>query len=158
MLDKISYGLGLSLGQQLKSSGVKELAYADLAAGIQDMLEGNQPKVSFQEAQQAINKFFAELEEKASVAAKAANRHRARTLRGYVARRNSVRQQLQTRRAYLVPAERRYSRLDGRFATDVCGLEVQTVYTLSPRLRRARCRGFYPAVLGTCIHRRTLRY
>ena len=72
MLDKISYGLGLSLGQQLKSSGVKELAYADLAAGIQDMLEGNQPKVSFQEAQQAINKFFAELEEKASVAAKAA--------------------------------------------------------------------------------------
>ena len=72
MLDKISYGLGLSLGQQLKSSGVKELAYAELAAGIQDMLEGNQPKVSFQEAQQAINKFFAELEEKASVAAKAA--------------------------------------------------------------------------------------
>ena len=71
-MDKISYGLGLSLGQQLKSSGVKELAYADLAAGIQDMLEGNQPKVSFQEAQQAINTFFAELEEKASVAAKAA--------------------------------------------------------------------------------------
>ena len=71
-MDKISYGLGLSLGQQLKASGVNELAYADLAAGIQDMLEGNQPKVSFQEAQLAVNKFFAELEEKASVAAKAA--------------------------------------------------------------------------------------
>ena len=72
MLDKISYGLGLSLGQQLKASGVNELAYADLAAGIQDILEGNKPQVSFQEAQQAVNKFFAELEEKASVAAKAA--------------------------------------------------------------------------------------
>jgi len=71
-MDKISYGLGLSIGQQMKSSGVKELAYVDLAAGVQDMLEGNQPKVSFQEAQQAISKFFAELEEKASVAAKAA--------------------------------------------------------------------------------------
>lgn len=71
-MDKISYGLGLSIGQQMKSSGVKELAYADLAAGVQDMLEGNKPKVSFQEAQQAISKFFAELEEKASVAAKAA--------------------------------------------------------------------------------------
>lgn len=72
MLDKISYGLGLSLGQQLKSSGVTELAYADLAAGIQDMLEGNPPRESFQEAQQVINQFFTELEEKASVAAKAA--------------------------------------------------------------------------------------
>ncbi|MBO4361980.1 MAG: FKBP-type peptidyl-prolyl cis-trans isomerase [Paludibacteraceae bacterium] len=71
-MDKISYGLGLSLGQQLRAGGVKELAYTDLAAGIQDMLEGNQPKISFQEAQQAVNKFFAELEEKASIAAKAA--------------------------------------------------------------------------------------
>ena len=71
-MDKISYGLGLSLGQQLKASGVNELAYADLAAGIQDILEGNKPQVSFQEAQQAVNKFFAELEEKASIAAKAA--------------------------------------------------------------------------------------
>ncbi len=71
-MDKISYGLGLSLGQQLKASGVNELAYADLAAGIQDILEGNKPQVSFQDAQQAVNKFFAELEEKASVAAKAA--------------------------------------------------------------------------------------
>ena len=70
-MDKISYGLGLSLGQQLRASGVKELAYTDLAAGIQDMLEGK-PKISFQEAQQAVNKFFAELEEKASIAAKAA--------------------------------------------------------------------------------------
>lgn len=71
-MDKISYGLGLSIGQQFKSSGVAELAYADLAEGIKDMLEGNKPKVSFQEAQMAVNKFFAELEEKASVAAKAA--------------------------------------------------------------------------------------
>jgi len=71
-MDKISYGLGLSLGQQLKASGVNELAYADLAAGIQDIMEGNKPQVSFQEAQQAVNRFFAELEEKASVAAKAA--------------------------------------------------------------------------------------
>ena len=71
-MDKISYGLGLSIGQQFKSSGVTELVYADLAEGIQDMLEGNKPKVSFQEAQMAVNKFFAELEEKASIAAKAA--------------------------------------------------------------------------------------
>ncbi len=71
-MDKISYGLGLSLGQQLKASGVNELAYADLAAGIQDILEGNKPQISFQEAQQAVNRFFAELQEKASVAAKAA--------------------------------------------------------------------------------------
>lgn len=70
-MDKISYGLGLSLGQQLKSSGVKQLAYADLAQGIQDMLEGNKPQISFAEAQQVVTAFFTELEQKAAVAAKA---------------------------------------------------------------------------------------
>ena len=50
-MDKISYSLGLSLGQQLRSSGVTTLTYADLAKGIQDMIEGNKPEVGFSEAQ-----------------------------------------------------------------------------------------------------------
>lgn len=63
-MDKISYGLGLSMGHNLLSSGVEKLNYADLAAGIQDVMEHNQPKISFQEAQTLLNKFFQELEEK----------------------------------------------------------------------------------------------
>ena len=63
-MDKISYAIGLSMGHNLMGSGVTSLCYADLAAGIQDVLEKNQPKVSYQEAQVLLNKFFTELEEK----------------------------------------------------------------------------------------------
>ena len=63
-MDKISYAIGLSMGQNLMGSGVTSLEYADLAAGIKDVLEKNQPQISYQEAQQVLGKFFSELEAK----------------------------------------------------------------------------------------------
>ena len=71
-MDKISYAIGLSLGQNLMGSGVTSLEYADLAAGIKDVLEKNQPQISYQEAQQVLGKFFSELEQKIAGEAKAA--------------------------------------------------------------------------------------
>ena len=71
-MDKISYAIGLSMGQNLMGSGVTSLEYADLAAGIKDVLEKNQPQISYQEAQQVLGKFFSELEEKIAGEAKAA--------------------------------------------------------------------------------------
>ena len=71
-MDKISYALGLSMGQNLMGSGVTSLEYADLAAGIKDVLEKNQPQISYQEAQQVLGKFFSELEQKIAGEAKAA--------------------------------------------------------------------------------------
>ena len=71
-MDKISYAIGLSIGQNLMGSGVTSLEYADLAAGIKDVLEKNQPQISYQEAQQVLGKFFSELEEKIAGEAKAA--------------------------------------------------------------------------------------
>ena len=38
-MDKISYAIGLSMGQNLLGSGVTSLEYADLAAGSKDVLE-----------------------------------------------------------------------------------------------------------------------
>ncbi len=70
-MDKISYALGLSMGQNLMSSGVESLDYQDLAAGIEDVLTKQQPKISYQEAQQVLNQFFQELEAKVAGAAKA---------------------------------------------------------------------------------------
>ena len=70
-MDKISYALGLSMGQNLMSSGVESLNYQDLAAGIEDVLTKQQPKISYQEAQQVLNQFFQELEAKVAGAAKA---------------------------------------------------------------------------------------
>ena len=71
-MDKISYAIGLSMGQNLMGSGVTSLEYADLAAGIKDVLEKNQPQISYQEAQQVLGKFFSELEQKIAGEAKVA--------------------------------------------------------------------------------------
>lgn len=69
-MDKISYAIGLSMGQNLMSSGVKKMEYADLAKGIEDVLEGNKPQISYQEAQQVLGQFFQELEKKVAGEAK----------------------------------------------------------------------------------------
>lgn len=65
-MDKISYALGLSLGQNLLGSGVKSLNFQDLALGVEDVMKMNEPKISYQEAQQLLNKYFQELQEEVS--------------------------------------------------------------------------------------------
>ncbi|MBN2764985.1 MAG: FKBP-type peptidyl-prolyl cis-trans isomerase [Paludibacteraceae bacterium] len=67
-MEKISYALGLSLGNNLQNSGISKLDYAKLAKGIQDVMENNQPEISYQDAQNIINEFFTQLQQKASEA------------------------------------------------------------------------------------------
>jgi len=62
--------LGLSLGNNLLSSGIKALDYGKLAKGIQDVMEGQKTEISYQEAQTVINDFFSSLQEKAGDEAK----------------------------------------------------------------------------------------
>ena len=69
-MDKISYALGLNIGQQLKQMGLKDvLDVESFAASITDTLQGNPLKISLAEAQQLLNTFFAELESKQAAAA-----------------------------------------------------------------------------------------
>lgn len=69
-MDKISYALGLNIGQQLKQMGLKDLLdVPSFAASITDTLQGNPLQVSVAEAQQLLNTFFAELEAKQNAAA-----------------------------------------------------------------------------------------
>lgn len=70
-MDKVSYALGLSLGQNMASSGIKELQYEDFVAGMKAILNKEKPAISFEEAQEALNTYFADLEEKVAGAAKA---------------------------------------------------------------------------------------
>ena len=65
-MDKISYALGLSLGNNLLSSGIKSLNIEKLAKGIQDVLEQKSPEITYEEAQNVINEFFMQLQEKSS--------------------------------------------------------------------------------------------
>ena len=71
-MDKVSYALGLSMGQNLMGSGVETLNYQDLAKGIEDVLTHQQPQISYKEAQQVLGKYFEELEAKVAGQAKAA--------------------------------------------------------------------------------------
>ena len=48
-MDKLSYALGLGIGQQLKQMGLKgSLVIEDFAASIKDVIEDNDLKVSHQ--------------------------------------------------------------------------------------------------------------
>lgn len=68
-MDKLSYALGLGIGQQLKQMGLKDvLKIEDFAASITDVLCDNDLKVSHQEGQQIVNSFFSELEKKQNAA------------------------------------------------------------------------------------------
>ena len=69
-MDKISYALGLNIGQQLKQMGLSgKLVVSDFAASINDVLCGNNLQVSPAEAQQVLEVFFTELEAKQQAAA-----------------------------------------------------------------------------------------
>jgi FKBP-type peptidyl-prolyl cis-trans isomerase FklB len=65
-MEKVSYALGLSLGNNLLGSGVTNLDFVKLAKGIQDVLEQNKPEMSYEEAQATINQFFEALQAKMS--------------------------------------------------------------------------------------------
>ena len=66
-MEKVSYALGLSLGNNLLNSGIEKLDYAKLAKGIQDVMEQNKPEINYQEAQTIINEFFEALQAKADI-------------------------------------------------------------------------------------------
>lgn len=67
-MDKFSYAIGLGIGQNLLSMGAKGIEVDDFAQAIKDVLEGNQPAVSHQEAREIVNKYFEELEAKIGAA------------------------------------------------------------------------------------------
>lgn len=68
-MDKLSYALGLGIGQQLKQMGLKDsLVIEDFAASIADVLNDNELKVSHQEGQTIVNTFFQEMEAKQKAA------------------------------------------------------------------------------------------
>lgn len=62
--DKLSYALGLSMGNNFRNSGIQEINVNDFADGVAAVFYGSQPKMSYNEAKDIINKFFTELDAK----------------------------------------------------------------------------------------------
>lgn len=63
-MDKLSYALGIGIGQQLAQMGAGELIVDDFAQAIKDVIAGVELKVDNREAQALVQQFFQEQEEK----------------------------------------------------------------------------------------------
>lgn len=69
-MNKISYALGMNIGAQLRQMNLKDtLVIEDFAAAVSDMVNGKAPQVNPSEAQQILNDFFTQLENKQRAAA-----------------------------------------------------------------------------------------
>lgn len=58
MVDKISYALGLGIGQQIKSMNIENFSIEDFARSIADVLEGKETAFSSREAQLMLQDYF----------------------------------------------------------------------------------------------------
>jgi len=63
-MDKVSYALGLGIGQQLAQMGADDLNIDDFAAAIKDVISGSELKVQHREAQQIVQEYFQKKEQK----------------------------------------------------------------------------------------------
>lgn len=62
-MDKVSYALGVSVGHNLLSSGIKDLNLGDFSQAVETMLQGKEPALSFDEINNVLNEFFGKLEQ-----------------------------------------------------------------------------------------------
>ena len=60
--DRISYALGLSMGNNFKASGIKEINVQDFADGVAAVYTGLAPRMSYDEAKAEIQRFFGEMQ------------------------------------------------------------------------------------------------
>lgn len=69
-LDKLSYALGLSMGNNFRASGIQQINVEDFADGVASVFYGSTPKMTYDEAKKIIQDFFLELQAKQEEASK----------------------------------------------------------------------------------------
>lgn len=73
-LDRISYALGLSMGNNFRASGIDKINVQDFADGVAAVFDGSTPKMTYDEAKEVIREYFTEMEKKQQEAAKEAGK------------------------------------------------------------------------------------
>lgn len=63
-MDKLSYALGMGIGQQLAQMGASALSIDDFAQAIKDVIDGETLKMKHSEAQMIVQDYFRRQEEK----------------------------------------------------------------------------------------------
>lgn len=69
-LDKLSYALGLSMGNNFRASGIQQINVEDFADGVASVFYGSTPKMTYDEAKKIIQDFFLDLQAKQEEASK----------------------------------------------------------------------------------------
>lgn len=62
--DRISYALGLSMGNNFRASGIETINVADLADGVAAVFSGKDLKMTYDEAKEEIRKYFTAMQER----------------------------------------------------------------------------------------------
>lgn len=83
-LDRLSYALGLSMGNNFRASGIETINVQDFADGVAAVFYGAQPKMSYDEAKAEIQKYFTALEAKQQEAAKVMGEANAKAGRDFL--------------------------------------------------------------------------
>lgn len=63
-MEKVSYALGLSIGNNLLGSGIKDLNTEEFVKAIKTVMAGEKPEMSYEEAKQVLDTFFHDLANK----------------------------------------------------------------------------------------------
>lgn len=64
-MDKVSYALGLSIGQNFRASGFDEINFEDFLTAFRTVYEEGQPEMSYEEAKEVINNYFQDVQHRA---------------------------------------------------------------------------------------------
>ncbi len=83
-LDRLSYALGLSMGNNFRASGIETINVSDFADGVAAVFYGSKPKMTYDEAKAEIQKYFTALEAKQQEAAKVMSEANAKAGRDFL--------------------------------------------------------------------------
>jgi len=61
-MDKISYALGLSIGNNFKSAGINKLDIEAFKKAVEDVINGTEPSMPYDEAKGILNDYFSKLQ------------------------------------------------------------------------------------------------
>lgn len=93
--DRLSYALGLSMGNNFRASGIESISVQDFADGVAAVYQGQKPKMTYDEAKAEIQRYFTALEARQQEAAKVAGDANAKAGRDFLEA-NGKRQEVKT--------------------------------------------------------------
>lgn len=71
-MNKVSYALGMSIGQNFRTSGLEVASVEDFVKGLEDAMQERELQLSYEEAKEVVNKYFVEVQERNNQRAKEA--------------------------------------------------------------------------------------